>query len=83
MISELENLSYGEKLEYSYYLEALKDTIALLEDYTIPIKDDMGNVDEDNDGPIYTIFNKIGRGYKMAELLGEENIHRLYVARCV
>ena len=80
MISELENLSYGEKLEYSYYLEALKDTIALLEDYTIPIKDDMGNVDEDNDGPIYTIFNKIGRGYKMAELLGEENIHRLYVA---
>ena len=57
MISELENLSYGEKLEYSYYLEALKDTIALLEDYTIPIKDDMGNVDEDNDGPIYTIFN--------------------------
>lgn len=80
MISELENLSYGEKLEYSYYLEALKDTIALLEDYTIPIKDDMGNVDEDNDGPIYTIFNKIGGGYKMAELLGEENIHRLYVA---
>lgn len=37
MISELENLSYGEKLEYSYYLEALKDTIALLEDYTIPM----------------------------------------------
>lgn len=55
MISELENLSYGEKLEYSYYLEALKDTIALLEDYTIPIKDDMGNVDEDND-ILYTQF---------------------------
>lgn len=61
MISELENLSYGEKLEYSYYLEALKDTIALLEDYTIPIKDDMGNVDEDNDGPIYTILIKLAR----------------------
>ena len=76
-----ENLQQSlASLEYSYYLEALKDTIALLEDYTIPIKDDMGNVDEDNDGPIYTIFNKIGRGYKMAELLGEENIHRLYVA---
>ena len=34
MISELENLSYGEKLEYSYYLEALKD-LSLIHIYII------------------------------------------------
>lgn len=80
MTNELECPSYGEKLDRDYYLEILEAAIALFEDYDTPIKDDMGDVDEDNDGPIYTIFNKIGAGHAINDLLGEENLHRLYVA---
>lgn len=80
MTNELENPSYGEKLDYEYYFEILEAAIALFEDYSTPIKDDMGDVDEDNDGPIYTIFKKIGGGYKIENLLGKENVNRLYAA---
>lgn len=80
MTNELENPSYGEKLDHDYYLEILEAAIATFEDYATPIKDDMGDVDEDNDGPVYTIFGKIGGGYKIADLLGKENIDRLFAA---
>lgn len=80
MTNELENPSYGEKLDHDYYLEMLESAIAIFEDYATPIKDDMGDIDEDNDGPVYTIFDKIGGGYKIADLLGKENVNRLYAA---
>lgn len=80
MTTELENPSYGEKLDYELYMEALTKSIALFEDYSTAIKDDMGDYDEDNDGPIYTIFHKISGGYKISELLGKENVQKLYTA---
>ncbi len=80
MISELEKFSYDENLGYNYYSEALEDAIVLLEDYATPIKNDKGDADQDNVGPIDKIFVLIGSGFKMAKSLGEENVHRLCVA---
>ena len=80
MTNKLENPSYGEKLDYDYYFEILEAAITILEDYSTSIKDDMGDVDEDNHGPIYTIFKKIGEGDEISNLLGKENMNRLYAA---